>query len=199
MKTKVLLFFVLSSLLACGSKNSAEPTPSDSTPFSLNGLSGEYVNLCESEDGFSYQELISFQGAQMKMQNFIYFGEQCARPLLYGQYDRAFISFEVKDSSELPGYREYILKQESYTFTPTSVDAVSSFNKQVHFDYTDWQLNTPKDIAGRAFSKKGKPKRQNGSHLTYTIISQGNDLQFATYVNDKAAVSNDPSLKYSRR
>jgi len=165
----------------------------------LGGISGDYINACENEGDFSYQHVVSFQGNQMKLQSFTYLGESCDLNLLYGRHDRALIYSDIKDSKDLPGYRDYSLTQEFFTATPASVDAVMVYNQISRYGYNDWQLNSPKDVAGRASTAGETPILPNGTHLINTISNQGDEFQFAEYVNNKAVVSTNPSSKFRRR
>ena len=141
----ILILFLSFTIYSCAKKSDTSSTTATTTE-----LEGTWLTSCyTSSDNYTNIGKIVVSGTNVVHTSEAHSDTSCANDYSKWEYSYASLSIgdEVTFDDGTKGHK-YTLNVASINFTPQSSSYVSTLNSSSMCGYSDWTLNTSKDLAG---------------------------------------------------
>ena len=140
----ILSIFLISLTIISCAKKSSEETNSTTTE-----LEGKWKTICylDSRDNHYYITTISVTGTNLEIKDEAHHDSSCNTDNITTVMSNSSLSIgeEVTYSSGATGHK-FTMNFDSVKYTAETAAAVSDLNTNSYCEYSDWALNTEKDI-----------------------------------------------------
>ena len=116
---------------------------------------------------------MTFSATGLEQTEYRYLDQTCSQPFLK---KTSMQSYTIVGEDNTTMSNKIDIRTESVTVTPWTEQAVSGGNSSNIYGFSDWVLNTPKDVAGLRESPQGPPEDQKGQMFHSIIKAKGSNL-----------------------
>jgi hypothetical protein len=186
----LILAFVL--IQGCNNEPTEGKKNTEKTGFGLlDAENTKWQRPCEVDEDSKSSKRRSLQlYKRMAVFTLSYFDqEDCTDERM--RYEHSYGDVMKEVTQEEKGWDLFYYNQYSYNALVKKVRTLKYFNEKSYFGYDDWQLNLPKDIAGRQFDSGYDAEPENGSVRSANIKREGDRLYFMRYENGTPMAEQD--------
>ena len=186
-------------LTHCARHPEATPTPDTTPGFGLTELSdATYVSKCDitpDPAGMSHQESMTFKDNTFGHSETYFQGKTCAAEQILVTYNYKYSDTRHRAQSDLTDWDTYLYKVAAVTAIIHNAEKINEFNSHRYFDYTDWTLETERDISGRPYTTGSDLAPRKGRVGNITLRVDGDSLFVARYVRRLPTAENPKIFK----
>ena len=156
-------------------------TTNNSTTTNTTELEGTWITSCylETDNSSYYIDTISVTGTDLSIKSESHEDSGCNTDngTAVATFNFLSIGDEVTFSSGATGHK-FTINLSSFTYTPETTSIVSSLNTESFCGYSDWELNSEKDITGKTCGSITVPVANTTYLGLYKLV--GNNLFLGT-------------------
>ena len=158
------------TILSCAKKSSTSSTATTTTE-----LEGTWVTNCYASGSSYYIQTVIVSGTDISNKKEQHTDSSCSTDYVLWEdtYDSLSIGDEVTFSDATKGHK-FTLEVVSFKLTPQTASVVSALNTDNSCGYSDWTLNTAKDITGKTCSSTAYDVANTSVQGLYNLV--GNNL-----------------------
>ena len=162
------------TILSCAKKSSTSSTATTTTE-----LEGTWVTNCYASGSSYYIQTIIVSGTDISKKKEQHTDSSCSTDYVLWEdtYDSLSIGDEVTFSDATKGH-QFTLNVVNLKLTPQTASVVSALNTDNSCGYSDWTLNTAKDITGKTCSSTTYDVANTSVQGLYNLV--GNNLYLGT-------------------
>ena len=167
----IILILIFSfTILSCAKKSSTSSTATTTTE-----LEGTWVTNCYASGSSYYIQTVIVSGTDISNKKEQHTDSSCSTDYVLWEdtYDSLSIGDEVTFSDATKGH-QFTLNVVNLKLTPQIASVVSSLNTDNSCGYSDWTLNTAKDITGKTCSSTAYDVANTSVQGLYNLV--GNNL-----------------------
>ena len=171
----IILILIFSfTILSCAKKSSTSSTATTTTE-----LEGTWVTNCYASGSSYYIQTVIVSGTDISNKKEQHTDSSCSTDYVLWEdtYDSLSIGDEVTFSDATKGHK-FTLEVVSFKLTPQTAFVVSALNTDNSCGYSDWTLNTAKDITGKTCSSTAYDFANTSVQGLYNLV--GNNLFLGT-------------------
>ena len=176
---KVLFIFLIFcfsfNIISCAKKSSTSSGTSTDTTSTNTELEGTWLTSCSSSGSFYKIYTITVTSTDVVLKIESHTDSSCSTDFAMWEdtYDSLSIGDEVTFSDATKGHK-FTLEVVSFKLTPQTASVVSALNTDNSCGYSDWTLNTAKDITGKTCSSTAYDVANTSVQGLYNLV--GNNL-----------------------
>ena len=167
----IILILIFSfTILSCAKKSDTSSTTTTTTE-----VEGTWLKSCYSSGSYYRINTITVTGTDVVAKYEWHTDSSCSTDyaLWEDTYDSLSIGDEVTFSDATKGHK-FTLEVVSFKLTPQTASVVSALNTDNSCGYSDWTLNTAKDITGKTCSSTAYDVANTSVQGLYNLV--GNNL-----------------------
>ena len=171
----IILILIFSfTILSCAKKSSTSSTATTTTE-----LEGTWVTNCYASGSSYYIQTVIVSGTDISNKKEQHTDSSCSTDYVLWEdtYDSLSIGDEVTFSDATKG-QKFTLEVVRFKLTPQPASVVSALNTDNSCGYSDWTLNTAKDITGQTCSSTAYDVANTSVQGLYNLV--GNNLFLGT-------------------
>ena len=167
----ILILFFSFTIISCAKKSDTSSTSTTTTTE----VEGTWVTSCFLSGGVYRIHTITVTGTDVVVKYEWHTDSSCSTDyaLWEDTYDSLSIGDEVTFSDATKGHK-FTLEVVSFKLTPQTASVVSALNTDNSCGYSDWTLNTAKDITGKTCDSTAVAVANTSVQGLYNIV--GNNL-----------------------
>ena len=172
----ILILFLSFTIYSCAKKSDTSSTTSTTTE-----LEGAWQTSCYlGSDNLSYITTISVTGTNLEIKDESHDDSSCNTDngTLVASFSSLSIGEEVSFSSGATGHK-FTMNLVSFKYTPETAADVSYGNTNSICGYSDWALNTVKDVTGKTCGSVTLPAANTTYLSMYKLV--GNNFYLGTF------------------
>ena len=166
----ILILFLSFTIISCAKKSDTSSTTTTTTE-----LEGTWVTNCYASGSSYYIQTVIVSGTDISKKKEQHTDSSCSTDYVLWEdtYDSLSIGDEVTFSDATKGHK-FTLEVVSFKLTPQTASVVSALNTDNSCGYSDWTLNTAKDITGKTCSSTAYDVANTSVQGLYNLV--GNNL-----------------------
>jgi len=171
----ILILFLSFTIISCAKKSDTSSTTTTTTTTTTTELEGTWLTSCSSSGSYYKIYSIIVTGTDVVAKTESHTDSSCSTnfALWEDTYDSLSIGDEVTFGDATKGHY-FTLEVGSYKHTPQTDNATSALNTAVWCGYSDWALNTAKDITGKTCDSTAVAVANTSVRGLYNLV--GNNL-----------------------
>ena len=178
---KKMIYVLVISLLSLTLFSCAKKSDTSSTTTTTTELEGVWQTSCYlGSDNLSYITTISVTGTNLEIKDEIHSDSSCNTDdgIFASNFSSLSIGEEISYSSGATGHK-FTMNLASFKYTPETAADVSYVNTNSICGYSDWALNTEKDITGKTCGSFTIPVANTTYLSIYKLV--GNNLYLGSF------------------
>ena len=179
---KKMIYVLVISFLSLTLFSCAKKSDTSSTTTTTTELEGAWQTSCylDSADNHSYITTISVTGTNLEIKDESHDDSSCNTDdgIFASNFSSLFIGEEISFSSGATGHK-FTMNLASFKYTPETAADVSYVNTNSICGYSDWALNTEKDITGKTCGSLTIPVANTTYLSIYKLV--GNNLYLGSF------------------
>lgn len=199
-KTAFTIGLTAALMTACGTKDShndapASPPPYEGPSFSLVGANNtNWLSPCkpvEKRENRSFRVGMTFNEPKFVITETYFDGLECQDGLRRVTFRYKYYNVRKEDAELLAGWTTIAYQVEAVTLELHRETLVLPYNENANYGYTDWAVNTEKDISGRQFNQNEDKELERNATRERTFQIKDDQLFFAKYDGSVPVASTD--------
>lgn len=207
-----LWFLIFSGLTSCSDAKVVREAPSGGSDMAMHpDLLGTWYFNCKlpmlddpTKGSYRYTGELEIKKTQLIYTQVQHFDNECKVRAAVFKTVESYVPQGKLDGSESAYKWDWRTVSNEKTYIDPSL--IASANTASEFEYTDWAVNVPKNIAGKKFDSNSKPNPPSGSEsfLIYKIADGEGYFMTSDAVNDgktasKRRVGLNENVKFLKR